>query len=102
MTYRPLPEGLTIQKSEIDNLGLFATVNIEKGVNAGITHVTDPIPMKLYRTPLGGFINHSEEPNAKIVEVQRVRYLYFLKDIEPNEEITVKYTMYNPTKVQNG
>ena len=102
MTYRPLPEGFTIQKSEIDNLGLFATVNIEKGVNAGITHVTDPITMKLYRTPLGGFINHSEEPNAKIVEVQRVRYLYFLKDIEPNEEITVKYTMYNPTKVQNG
>ena len=102
MTYRPLPEGLTIQKSEIDNLGLFATVNIEKGVNAGVTHVTDPITMKLYRTPLGGFINHSEEPNAKIVEVQRVRYLYFLRDIEPDEEITVKYTMYNPTKVQHG
>jgi len=102
MTYRPLPEGLTIQKSEIDNLGLFATVNIEKGVNAGITHIIDPITMKLYRTPLGGFINHSEKPNAKIVEVQRVRYLYFLRDIEPDEEITVKYTMYNPTKVQHG
>ena len=101
MTYRPLPEGLTIKKSEIDNLGLFATVNIQKGVNAGITHIIDPITMKLYRTPLGGFINHSEEPNAKIVEVQRVRYLYFLRDIEPNEEITVKYSMYNPTKVQD-
>ena len=96
MTYRPLPEGLTIQKSEIDNLGLFTEVNIEKGVNAGITHITDAITTKLYRTPLGGFINHSEEPNAKIVEVQRVRYLYFLRDIEAGEEITVKYTMYNP------
>lgn len=102
MTYRPLPEGLTIKESEIDNLGLFATVDIQKGVNAGITHITDPITMKLYRTPLGGFINHSDKPNAKIVEVQRVRYLYFLKDIKPNEEITVKYTMYNPTKVQHG
>ena len=102
MTYRPLPEGLTIQKSEIDNLGLFATVSIDKGVNAGITHITDPITKKLYRTPLGGFINHSEEPNAKIVEVQRVRYLYFLKDIEPGEEVTVKYTMYNPVKVQDA
>jgi len=101
MTYRPLPEGLTIQKSEIDNLGLFATVSIDKGVNAGITHITDSITKKLYRTPLGGFINHSEEPNAKIVEVQRVRYLYFLKDIEPGEEVTVKYTMYNPVKVQD-
>lgn len=101
MTYRPHPEGLTIQKSEIDNLGLFATVSIDKGVNAGITHITDSITKKLYRTPLGGFINHSEEPNAKIVEVQRVRYLYFLKDIEPGEEVTVKYTMYNPVKVQD-
>ena len=101
MTYRPLPEGLTIQKSEIDNLGLFATVSIDKGVNAGITHITDSITKKLYRTPLGGFINHSEEPNAKIVEVQRVRYLYFLRDIESGEEITVKYSMYNPVKVQD-
>jgi SET domain-containing protein len=96
MTYTPLPEGLTIRKSPIDNLGLFSDVNIEKGLNAGITHITDPITKKLYRTPLGGFINHSEEPNAKIVEVQRVRYLYFLRDIAPGEEITVKYTMYNP------
>jgi len=102
LSYRPLPDYLTLKESNIEGLGLFATVNIEKGVNAGITHVTDPITMKLYRTPLGGFINHSEEPNAKIVEVQRVRYLYFLRDIEPNEEITVKYKMYKPTKVQNG
>jgi len=100
--YRPLPDSLTIKQSEIEGLGLFSTVSIEKGVNAGITHVIDPITMELYRTPLGGFINHSEEPNAKIVEVKRVRYLYFLRDIEPNEEITVKYTMYNPTKVKNG
>ena len=96
MTYRPLPDYLTIRESEIDNLGLFSLVGIDKGVNAGITHVLDPVTNKLYRTPLGGFINHSEEPNAKIVEVQRIRYLYFLRDIKPNEEITVKYTMYNP------
>ena len=102
MNYRPLPEGLTIKESNIDGLGLFSDINIEKGLNAGITHITDPITKKLYRTPLGGFINHSEKPNAKIVEVQRVRYLYFLKDIEPNEEITVKYTMYNPMKVQDA
>ena len=101
MTYRPLPEFLTIDKSNIDGLGLFAVVDIEKGVNGGITHIQDSITTKLYRTPLGGFINHSEEPNAKIVEVQRFRYLYFLRDIESGEEITVKYSMYNPVKVQD-
>ena len=94
--YRPLPEFLTIKDSSIDGLGLFTEADIEKGVNAGITHVTDPITNKLYRTPLGGFINHSSEPNAKIVEVQRVRYLYFLRDIKSGEEITVQYTMYDP------
>ena len=99
MKYRPLPEFLTINESNIDGLGLFSTGTIEKGVNAGITHIEDPITTKLYRTPLGGFINHSEEPNAKIVEVQRVRYLYFLRDIESGEEITVKYSMYDPTEL---
>ena len=99
--YRPLPEYLTIKESNIEGLGLFTETNIDKAVNAGITHVRDAVTQKLYRTPLGGFINHSEEPNAKIVEVQRVRYLYFLRDIEAEEEITVKYTMYNPlSKVQ--
>ena len=99
MTYRPLPEFLTIDKSNIEGLGLFAVDAIEKGVNGGITHIQDSITTKLYRTPLGGFINHSEEPNAKIVEVQRVRYLYFLRDIQDGEEITVKYSMYDPTQL---
>jgi hypothetical protein len=97
--YRPLPEYLTIKESHIEGLGLFAVGDIEKGVNSGITHIEDPITKKLYRTPLGGFINHSEEPNAKIVEVQRVRYLYFLRDIESGEEITVKYSMYDPSEL---
>jgi hypothetical protein len=97
--YRPLPEYLTIKESHIEGLGLFAVGDIEKGVNAGITHIEDSVTKRLYRTPLGGFINHSEEPNAKIVEVQRVRYLYFLRDIQDGEEITVKYSMYDPTQL---
>ena len=58
--------------------------------------------MKLYRTPLGGFINHSEVPNAKLVEVQRIKYLYFLRDIKQGEEITLKYTLYDPTNRENA
>ena len=99
MNYRPLPEFLTIKESYIEGLGLFTQADIDKGVNAGITHITDPVTTKLYRTPLGGFVNHSEEPNAKIVEVQRVRYLYFLRDIKAGEEITVKDKMYDPTQL---
>ena len=103
MTYRPLPEGLTIQKSEIDNLGLFATVSIDKGVNAGITHITDSITKKLYRTPLGGFINHSDKPNCHRSQI-RVKpgfdkwTITVIEDINPGDELTLKYTMYDPRK----
>lgn len=92
--YRPLPDSLTIMPSKIEGLGLFTKASIEKGVDLGITHVRDPITMQLFRTPLGGFINHSDTPNAKIVEIQRFRYLYTLQDLDPLEEITVTYTMY--------
>lgn len=95
MNYRPLPDYLIIKESKIEGLGLFALTDIQKGVNGGITHVIDAVTNQLFRTPLGGFINHSEEPNAKLVEVQRFRYLYFLKDIKKDEEITLKYTMYS-------
>ena len=31
MMYKPLPHGITVNKSEIDGLGLFATEKIENG-----------------------------------------------------------------------
>ena len=99
MSYRPLPSYLTIQPSKIDGLGLFCLDDLAKNETLGVTHVTDAESKQLFRTPLGGFINHSEEPNAKIVEVQRIRYLYFLKDIKDKAEITVNYSMYDPTEL---
>lgn len=58
---------------------------------------------KLYRTPLGGFINHSDTPNCTINEIvySSIRtsdfrvteyYLHPLRDIEEGEEITVNYS----------
>jgi len=38
-TYRPLPESLTIKKSGIDGLGLFAVDDIEISTELGITHI---------------------------------------------------------------
>ena len=96
--YRPLPDYLSVRESNIEGYGLFAIKNIEKGVCAGITHIRDAVTNQLYRTPLGGFINHSEEPNAKLVDIQRFKYLYFLKDIKEGEEITLKYTLYSIKK----
>lgn len=94
--YRPLPNYLTIKPSNIDGLGLFAIKPIRKNTLIGITHLTDAITKQIYRTPLGGFINHSKTPNCELKEVQRFKYLITKKDIEPLEEITLFYTMYNP------
>ena len=63
--YRPLPKELTIKNSSIEGLGLFATENIKKNSYLGITHIRDELfENKYIRTPLGGFYNHSNDPNV--------------------------------------
>ena len=48
----------------------------------------------LVRTPLGGFINHSEEPNCELIGIGKGKYLIVNKDIMPEEELTITYTLY--------
>ena len=120
--YRPLPKSLTIKDSKIDGLGLFSKTKIQKNSFIGITHVKNIDFQDNYiRTPLGGFYNHSKNPNVtkissdtlpkydfgqniemKIKESledknnNKLKYFYLvsLKDIEPGEEILAKYTFY--------
>ena len=56
--YKPLPDEVTIKKSDIHGLGLFATENIEKNICLGITHVkynSDFFEQNYIRTPLGAY-----------------------------------------------
>ena len=63
--YRPLPKQLTIKNSPIEGLGLFATTNIKSNSFIGVTHIRDEqFENKYIRTPIGGFYNHSNEPNV--------------------------------------
>ena len=97
MSYKPLPNYLTINKSNIQGLGLFALSKIEKGKKIGITHIfNESFENNYIRTPLGGFINHSNSPNCEIKEVDdKYLVLYSIFEINENEEITLKYKMYN-------
>ena len=64
--YTPLPEGLTIKKSPIEGLGLYATQIIKANTFIGLTHILDERFENNYlRTPLGGFYNHSDSPNVQ-------------------------------------
>ena len=61
MSYRPLPESLTIKKSELHGLGVFAIQPIPKDTCIGQSHLV--LAKQIYRTPIGGFINHSDDQN---------------------------------------
>ena len=89
--YHPLPKFLTIKESPIHGLGLFATEKIDKGVNLGKSHYATE--SEIIRTPLGGFPNHSDDPNIKIKKKKKTRYFYIitLRVINPGEELTGKY-----------
>ena len=124
--YIPLNYGLFIEESMIHGQGLFASEDIPKGIDLGISHIKiekDKMsPTELIRTPLGGFINHQpivkelvriDEDNAtdEMVEVSgpncikvqarpdgaKIEYnIHTRKDIKAGEELTVEYTFYKP------
>ena len=101
-TYKPLPDGLTIKDSGIEGQGLFTIRDLSRGCNLGISHYR--IDGEYIRTPLGGFINHSNEPNCERSQV-RVKpgfdkwNIIVIEDIEEGEELTLKYKMYDPEKI---
>ena len=97
--YKPLPECVTIKNSEIHGLGLFATQDIPENISLGITHIKDMRFEDGYiRTPLGGFFNHSELPNCKVVHSDEYIHLETISNIKAGDELLAFYTLYDPTK----
>ena len=111
--YKPLPDSLTIKTSKINGLGVFSKEVIPQATNLGMTHLE--LGKLLLRTPLGGFINHSDEPNCikssslltrqqwnNLNNLPDEKYnhdfkkwnLITLKNIKEGEELTLKYTFY--------
>ena len=93
--YQALPSRLYIKDSPIAGQGIFAKENIPKGMVLGMSHlIVDDV---IYRTPLGGFINHSEEPNCvKWCEDDKY-FVKTIKEIPKGQELFLKYTFYNIT-----
>ena len=99
--YKPLPDSVTIKASGINGLGLFADQDIKQATNLGVTHIK--IENTIIRTPLGGFINHSNTPNCEKIQLHASSEEPFSKkwnlitrqNIKKGEEITLRYTFYN-------
>jgi hypothetical protein len=98
--YKPLPDSVTIKESLIQGLGIFATERIPDNTLIGRIHVPNEKEENSYfRTPLGGFGNHSDDPNCfKLLMENGVWFIGALRDIEPGEELTWTYTLYKVEK----
>jgi len=94
-SYRPLPDIVHLDYSPIEGMGVFAKFDLDGKICIGITHVA-PIKKDLgrQRTPLGGFINHSDNPNCFIVVETEFSRMYTVRPIMQGEELTVYYTGY--------
>ena len=116
--YIPLSNDLFIEESMINGQGLFASTDIPKGTDLGISHVEiekDKMSSKeIIRTPLGGFINHQDYvyieeggieltgPNCEKIKQKpdgnKAEWnLFTKKDIKAGEELTLEYTFYKIT-----
>ena len=103
--YKRLPESLTISPSSIDGLGLFSKEGLAQGTNLGMSHLK--MGETIFRTPLGGFINHSNDGNCVKAELLFTNHddpklkfdykkwnLITTRDIKEGEELTTQYTFY--------
>ena len=73
-------------KSKIHGKGVVCTRRIKKGNKVALA-----ITGKRKRTDIGRFVNHSSDPNVKLVKIGQNYYLYAVKDILPKEEIVGDY-----------
>jgi SET domain-containing protein len=114
--YKALHNDITIKESSIHGLGVFAIKDIAKDIILGISHVKDKNNPSCHhkgyiRTPLGGFINHSPQPNCIKVHPRSwipshqwviikegdeftSMAIRTSRDIKGGEELTVFYTFY--------
>ncbi len=92
MTYQALHSWLHIQNSPVAGQGLFAKEEIPIDMILGLSHlVVDEV---IYRTPLGGFINHSDDPNCEKWREGDKYFVKTIKHIHKGEELFLKYTFY--------
>tara|TARA_B100000131_G_scaffold37387_1_gene33977 strand:+ start:212 stop:589 length:378 start_codon:yes stop_codon:yes gene_type:complete len=125
LSYKALPDALRIGDSQVAGQGIFATEDIPIDTNLGLSHIilegiNDPIyatmasyslaakavvpdlasyvEPEIIRTPLGGFINHSDDPNCVKFQNNNRFYIKTIRPIKAGDELFLKYTFYSVHK----
>lgn len=92
--YQALPDFLKVKDSPVAGQGLFATQDIDAMMYIGVSHVV--VDDTIIRTPIGGFVNHSEDPNCvKWIDENDTYHMKTIKPIKKGEELFLKYTFYS-------
>ena len=102
MTYQALKPFLEIKDSPVAGQGVFAKEDIPADTKLGNSHMRfmpkQEDNLNIIRTPLGGFMNHSDDPNCvKWGNKYDGFEAWFIKTIKPikkGEELFLKYTFY--------
>ena len=94
--YNPLPEELMIGVSRTHGHGIFAKQNLPKKHDMGMSHIKIPIIHGYVRTPMGGFLNHSEEPNCRLfIDLDWDDYLVYkvvtITKVKKGKELLLEY-----------
>ena len=95
MSYKALPDALHIGDSQVAGQGIFAREDIPVNTELGLSHI---LLEEIIRTPLGGFINHSDDPNCVKYPVDNKYYIKTIRPIKAGEELFLKYTFYSVHK----
>ena len=101
---KALPKNLTIKKSKIHGLGLFAKKRIPANTCLGISHIESDIfgmfHEDIIRTPIGAFINCDEKKyncyKEKCASLDGKIFwrMYTNRKVKKGEELTLKYSLY--------
>ena len=95
MTYKALPNELHIKDSPISGQGIFAKEDIDAMMFIGVSHII--MNDIIWRTPIGGFINHSDDPNCIKWCEDNIYFVKTIREIKKGEELFLKYTFSKVT-----
>ena len=91
--YQALPNRLHIKDSDVAGQGIFALEEMPANLVLGMSHIV--VDEVIYRTPLGGFINHSDNPNCVKWKEDNKYFVKTIRQIHEGEELFLKYTFYS-------
>lgn len=93
-SFSPLPNTVFLARSRVHGWGIFSKYSMDENTHVGVSHIPDNrFENGHIRTPVGGFINESEEPNCFLEWDNNQKWWEIVTGevIMPGDELFLKY-----------